>query len=234
MSMVRMSTRHVDDDIESFEALFLEPDGIRAVVLFAVGAGGDPDRHLPLLQHLASRGCVVGAPRFTRLTSPTPGADELALRTRRLRRVLQDLVRPGLPSAGVGHSIGGAALLMLAGASGSTFQGETVRTAPAPSLRRLALMAPAMDFFRRPGSLAGVTTSVLAWAGGRDGIAPPQSIQRLTNTADGIAGAEVRVVAEAGHFSFMNVTPPHITDAMTGRDAFLAGLAEDIARFVTD
>jgi hypothetical protein len=34
------------------------------VVLFAAGAGGDPDRHRPLLEHLAAHRCRVIAPYF--------------------------------------------------------------------------------------------------------------------------------------------------------------------------
>jgi len=44
---------------------------------------------------------------------------------------------------------------------------------------------------------------------------------------------ETRVIEGAGHFSFMNVPPPHTNEPLPERDAFLANLATEIGRFVT-
>jgi hypothetical protein len=43
---------------------------------------------------------------------------------------------------------------------------------------------------------------------------------------------EVRLVEEAGHFTFMHELPPHIVDSHPDRDAFLASLTDDVCRFV--
>jgi len=57
------------DGAEAFDVTVLEAAGARRMVLFAVGGGGNPERHLPLLTSLAEHGCTVVAPHFERLTS---------------------------------------------------------------------------------------------------------------------------------------------------------------------
>ena len=49
------------DGAESFEVTVLESTQEHGVVLFAVGAGGNPDRHLPLLTFLASTIAMLGS-----------------------------------------------------------------------------------------------------------------------------------------------------------------------------
>ena len=232
MTAVCLSRHVLNDAGAPFEMLVLRPTEARAVVLFAVGAGGDPDRHLPLLHSVAARGCMIAAPRRERLASLTPNADELARRARRLQLAFDEMAQPCLPGAGMGHSLGAALLLMLAGAEASTFAGEAVRVPPERRLRRLALMAPATDFFRTPGALQGVAASIVAWTGARDEITPPGTAQLLEAALRGIAPVEVRIATDAGHFSFMNAPPPHATEPLAHRDFFLGRLAEDVASFI--
>jgi fermentation-respiration switch protein FrsA (DUF1100 family) len=110
---------------------------------------------------------------------------------------------------------------------------EAVRVPLDQRLERLALMAPATDFFRVPGALEGITASAAAWAGTRDEITPPRMVQMLENALYGIAPVEVRIVADAGHFSFMNMPPPHAAQTLPHRDAILERLAEEVAGFIT-
>lgn len=227
-----LSTRILNDGAEDFEVLVVEPDAPRAAVLFAVGGGGDPGRHLPLLRSIAAAGCAVAAPSCARLVSPAPSAVELSARARRLKLALDTVSRPDVPGAGVGHSIGAALLLMLAGARGATRAGEPVSVTPEPSLKRLALLTPATDFFRVPGALDGVQASVLAWGGSRDDITPPQTTQWLGEALARVTPAEVRIVADAGHFSFMNAPPPHVTETLPDRDGFLSQFGGDVAGFL--
>jgi hypothetical protein len=86
-------------------------------VLFAVGAGGQPKRHATLLKALTESGCTVVAPRFERLASPIPTEANLNLRARRLSLTLDAFlpVQPSATAAVVGHSIGAATLVTLAG-----------------------------------------------------------------------------------------------------------------------
>jgi dienelactone hydrolase len=204
------------------------------VVLFGVGLGGNPERHLPLLESLAAAGCTVIAPHFERLLSPTPGAAELRLRVSRTRLALEAAGSSGsVPVAGVGHSLGATMLLGLAGAALGTFAGERLVDLPLVPLDRLALMAPAVDFVRAPGALDAVRLPILAWAGTSDPWSPPAQVQLLEQAIGDRAPVEVRVVEGAGHFSFMNLPPPQTTEPLPDRDAFLARLTEDVVRFVT-
>jgi hypothetical protein len=111
-----MQTQTLQDGSESFEVSVHEAERISPVVLFAVGAGGKPERHATLLDALAKSGCTVVAPHFERLASPVPSEADLTLRARRLSLALDAFVQPGTTAAGVGHSIGAATLVALAGA----------------------------------------------------------------------------------------------------------------------
>lgn len=107
--------RPLQDGEAVFDATVVEAANPSRIVLFAVGAGGNPHRHLPLLASLAAHNCTVVAPHFERLVSPTPTNSDLLLRARRLRLALNSVWRPGRPVAAVGHSIGATILLSLAG-----------------------------------------------------------------------------------------------------------------------
>jgi hypothetical protein len=72
------------DESARFEATLLEARTPLRYALFAVGAGGDPERHLPLLNSLAGHGVTVVAPHFDRVPPNVTGSD-LLLRARRLR-----------------------------------------------------------------------------------------------------------------------------------------------------
>ena len=110
--MPKLSLR---DEAETFDVTVLGASASCRVVLFAVGAGGNPERHLPLLTSLAEHGCTVVAPHFERLQSPNVTDRDLLLRARRLRQALDAFAPAGMLVAGVGHSIGTTLLLALAG-----------------------------------------------------------------------------------------------------------------------
>ena len=229
----RVSRRALNDAAGSFDVTVLEATEPARVVLFSVGGGGDPERHLPLLTSLADQGCTVAAPHFERMVSPVPTQDDLVLRVRRLQLALDHVMRPGMSAAGVGHSIGSTMLLVLAGAAAWTRAAQRVYVAPDPRLDRLALLAPATDFFRAPGALDGVGVPVCAWAGTKDEMTPPAQAAFLKEEIGARLPVEVHLVEGAGHFSFMNSPPPQTAEPLPDRDAFLAGLANQICRFVT-
>ena len=78
----------LQDNGVTFEATLLEASSPVCKVLFAVGSGGNPERHLPLLHYLFENHCTVIAPHFDRLVSPSPSAADLLLRARRLQIAL--------------------------------------------------------------------------------------------------------------------------------------------------
>jgi alpha-beta hydrolase superfamily lysophospholipase len=228
-----VSTRSLLDGTESFEVTVLERSAPARVVLFGVGLGGNPERHLPLLESLVERGCAVVAPHFERLASAIPTLADLQRRARRMRLALDAVNGAALPVAGVGHSIGATMLLALAGAQAWTIRRERVAASPIDRLDRLALMAPATDFFRAPGAFDGLRAPILAWAGAADTVVTPEQVRLIEHCLAPRVPVETRVIDGAGHFSFMNQLPPHITDSFPDRDALLADLAAEVGRFVT-
>jgi alpha-beta hydrolase superfamily lysophospholipase len=228
-----MTNLSLRDGSESFGVTLLEAAEPARVVLFAVGGGGNPERHRPLLEALAANGCQVIAPHFERLSAPAPSAATLQLRARRLQQALDTLARSGLPVAGVGHSIGTTMLLALVGARAWTIAAEPLTIAPDDRIDRLALLAPATDFFRAPGALSAVHTPILAWAGTRDLITPVAQAEYLAQALATQARVELRVVEGANHFSFMHALPPQVEDTLPDRAQFLSELIEQLCRFIT-
>jgi pimeloyl-ACP methyl ester carboxylesterase len=217
----------------SFDVTVLEAALPCRVVLFAVGGGGNPERHLPLLTALRDHGCTVVAPHFERLVSPTPSDGDLELRARRLRIALDFGARPAVSVAGVGHSIGTTMLLALAGGQVWMRAGQRLSIDPDTRFDRLALLAPATGFFHAPGALDAVCTPIFAWAGTNDVVTPPVQAEFLKRALGAQVPVDVRIVEGAGHFSFLNTLPPQTTDPLPNREMFLANIASEVCRFVT-
>ena len=227
-----MQTQTLQDGSESFEVSVHEAARISPVVLFAVGAGGKPERHATLLDALAKSGCSVVAPHFERLASPVPSEVDLTLRARRLSLALDAFVQPGTTAVGVGHSIGAATLVALAGAQMWLGPGRRVNIAPDGRLTRLALLAPPTGFFQAPEALDAVRVPILAWAGSEDGITPPAQTEWLAHAMSGWQTVDVRVTAGAGHFSFMDLPPPQTTEPLPNKQAFLREYSSEVCRFL--
>lgn len=227
-------TWQIPDHEGAFSATVLEgaqPPG--RLVLFAAGRGGNPLRHLPLLQSLAARGCTVIAPHDELLGAPAPGKAELDRRIRRLEACAEACQAPDLPVVGIGHSIGTVALLALAGAQAHTRAGEALRAgARTVRLHRLGLMAPPADFFRLPGALQAVRLPLRIWAAGQDTITPPADARFLQQALAAQVPVEISLDAQAGHFSYMDELPPNVSDVHPDRRAFLDALARDVGAFL--
>lgn len=220
------------DEAGAFEVIVLEAAEPARVVLFAVGAGGNPERHAPLLAALVGRGCSVVAPCFERMVSPIPTEADLLLRAHRLKLALDAVARVGVPAVGVGHSIGATMLLALAGAEVWMGPGRRLPIAADDRIERLALLAPPTGFFQAPGALDAIRVPVRVWAGSQDVVTPPAQAELLRERLGGRVPVELKIVDGAGHFSFMNVLPPQVADPLPERDAFLATLAEEIGEFL--
>jgi predicted dienelactone hydrolase len=228
-----MQTKILQDGTESFEVSVHEASINSPVVLFAVGAGGQPERYATLMGTLAESGRMIVAPHFDRFASSVPREEELTLRARRLSLALDAFVQPGITAAGVGHSIGAATLIALAGAQMWLGPGRLVHNITSDSrLTRLSLLATPTDFFQAPGALDAVRVPILAWVGSADNITPPAQTERLAYAMRDWQTVDVRVTDGAGHFSFMDVLPPQTTEPLPNKQAFLREFSSEVCKFV--
>ena len=227
-----MLTQKLQDNGDSFEVSVRKAAAGAPVVLFSVGSGGQPQRLSTLLGALIECGCTVVAPHFERLASTTPTDEELVLRARRLTLALDAFVEPSARVAGVGHSIGAAILVAMAGAQLWLGPGRRVSIAPDGRLSRLALLAPPTGFFQAPAALDAVRIPVLAWVGSADSITPPAQTKWLAGAMRDWNVVDVRITEGAGHFSFMDVPPPHTTEPLPNKQAFLQEYSSEICKFV--
>lgn len=227
---IESSTAIMSDQLEPFAITRIEAKQPKCIALFAVGRGGNPARHLQLLQTLTDRGCTVIAPHFEMLASNIPTKAELDIRIRRLEASIGS--GGDLPVVGIGHSIGATVLLALQGAEGETLDGHRLIVGSSSRLQRLALLAPPTDFFRRPGALRRINMPVKIWVGANDTITPPAQSHFLMNALTSQASVALQLDPDAGHFTFMNELPPNVREPHPDRDTFLAGLADEIAEFL--
>ena len=226
-----MDKINLKDSGGSFEALLLKTARPTRLVLFAAGSGGNPERHLPLLNSLAENGCLVVAPYFDRLLSPDPSASDLMLRARRLQIAFEQVADPHLPAVGMGHSIGATLLLAMTGGQMWMRAGERLPISGESRLTRLVLFAPPTGFFQAPNALSGIQVPLQAWAGSLDSITPQNEIEFLRDHLSQEVPFELHIIDGAGHFSFMNILPPRMSDSMPDRENFLNHLALDVCRF---
>lgn len=227
-----MLTQTLQDGDDSFKVSVQEAAAGAPVVLFAVGTGGQPERHATLLNALVESGCMVVAPHFERLASSTPSEDELTLRARRLSLALDAFIEPTAKAVGVGHSIGAAILVAMAGAHMWLGPGRRIWIAPDGRLTRLALLAPPTGYFRAPAALDSMRVPVLTWVGSADSITPPAQTEWMASAMRDSVRVDVRVTKGAGHFSFMDTPPPHATEPLPNKHAFLQEYSREICKFV--
>jgi|JI9StandDraft_1071089.scaffolds.fasta_scaffold23072_4 pimeloyl-ACP methyl ester carboxylesterase len=214
-----------------FEALLLNADRPTRLVLFAAGSGGNPERHLALLNSLVENSCTVIAPYFEQLVSPAPNASDLVLRTRRLQIAFDQIADPNLPVVGIGHSIGATLLLAMAGGEMWMRAGERLPIKGEKRLKKLVLFTPPTGFFQAPNALSAIQIPLQAWAGTLDSITPQNQIEFLKNKLPTQVSFDLHIIEGAGHFSFMNTLPPQMNDSMENREDFLKSLAVDVCRF---
>lgn len=222
--------KHADKNVE---VTLLQVKEATRCILFVAGLGGSPLRHLELLQTFTRQGISVVAPHFERLTSPFPSRAELLERSQRLALAGNNFCNHYASITGVGHSLGTVILLMHAGATAWTKARESVVFDGRQRLNQLVLLAPPADFFRAPSALASVNLPVQIWAGEKDSVTPLSEALFLNAALAHHTQTELHVVKDAGHFTFMNTLPPHVTDSFASRDTFLLDLGEKISHFVT-
>lgn len=227
-----MHTTVLKDGTEPFTVSVHHAPANARLVLFAAGAGGLPERYSTLLNTLATAGCTVVAPHFERLASPFPTDEELRLRARRLSLALEAFSQPGTVVTGVGHSIGASTLLALSGAQMWLGPGRQVAIEPDARLSRLALLTAPLGFFQAPGALDAVCVPLQVWAGSEDTITLASQAQWLAQVLEERLPVDLRIASGAGHFSFMDMPPPHAVETVPDKAAFLQDYSREVCSFM--
>ena len=220
------------DGTETFPVSVRESQHPSILVLFAVGAGGNPERYGTLLESLAQSGCTVVAPHCQRLVSLAPTEEELMLRSRRISLTLNAFAKSGLTVVGIGHSIGAAMLIALAGGQMWLGPDGRVNITADTRLNRIALLAPPTGFFQAPGALDDVKIPISTWVGSDDDITPPSQSEWLAQEMHESHTVDIHVVDGAGHFSYMDQMPPHVSEPLEDKQSFLQELSDELCTFV--
>jgi len=227
-----MQIHTLQDGADSFKVSVQPGAKSASTVLFAAGAGGQPERYATLLSALANTGCTVIAPHFERLTTPEPSETELSMRGRRLSLALDTLAPLGTSAMGVGHSIGAATLVTLAGAQMWLRSGQPVNMVRNSRLTRLALLATPTGFFQAPGAIESFNIPILAWVGSQDHVTPPAQTEWLADAMKARQTVDLRVTEGAGHFSFMDLLPPQAMEPLPDKQAFLREFSSEVCNFL--
>lgn len=203
--------------------------GVHPLVVVSHGMGSWNLLHRRLAAHLARAGFVVAMPvhpgdnREDRSLTDTPA--NLVERPRHLRVVIDRLVADahlgGLLLPGrvgvIGHSLGGCTALALAGGVPTTIPREEPDGVPRPlaveadpRVAALVLLAPATPWFREPGALGAVRVPVLMMSAQHDDITTAWHAEVVEKGLTAAAPLEHRVIAGAGHHSFLSPYPPEL------------------------
>ena len=206
----------------------MEP-GRFPVVVISHGSGGAPLTHRLLAAHLAREGFIVLLPEHPgnnrNDNSLANTATILEQRPRDLRAVLDwsasadgfagaaDATRVGV----LGHSLGGYTALALVGGRPRAFAHETpertaraIHVEPDDRVAAVVLLAPATPWFMAGGALHDVQVPVLMLTAEHDPHTPAEHATILLEGLPPEAWVEHRVVANAGHFSFLAPFPPEM------------------------
>jgi len=205
--------------------------GTFPLVVVSHGTGGSHLTHRMLGAHLARNGFIVASPehpRNNRNNNELAGTTTiLANRPRHLRSVIDwihadDALRKSLARdsvAVIGHSLGGYTALALAGGRPISLPHESpdgiahaIDVTPDARVRSLVLLAPATPWFMAAGALENVHVPVLMFTGDKDPHTNALHAAIVEQRIDDPMLVDHRVVAGAGHFSFLSPFPPEMTN----------------------
>ena len=225
------------------------------VCVIAHGSGGSHLLYRTIATYLAGAGWIVvcpEAPRDNRNDRSLAHTDQaLTNRCVHLTATLDviladarlanwvDAKRVGL----IGHSLGGAAALALAGGQPWSRAGSPIPVKADARFRAAVLLAPASDYYRAPGALAKAAIPLLVLAGEKDNITPARDIEAALRPLATASLKKFVVVPDAGHFSFLSPFPASLRrpDFPPGedppgfdREAFHRELPVTIERFLAE
>jgi len=223
------------------------------LVAISHGTGGSHLLYRSLATHLAQNGYVVALiehPGNNRNDNALAGSDENLLNRPRHVRLALDAVAGATALAGsvdggqaavIGHSLGGYTALALAGGIPWTQSGRRLEGCPDARIRALVLLAPATAWYGHPDSLKQVSVPILMLSAEHDAYTPGWHADIVRNGVPERARVSSRVVAKAGHFSFLSPFPPALRNPTFlpstdpegfDREAFHAQLPGEVLRFL--
>ncbi len=195
------------------------------LVLISHGSGGAPLLYRSVSLLLARSGYIVALARHpgNSLGDNALADSEVNLRNRprQLVALLDALWRDreicaamaAEPVIAIGHSLGGYAVLCLAGGQPCTRSGARIPVVRDARVGALVLMAPACGPFLAPRALAAVTAPILALTAEHDPLTPDSEVRTALGGVPDPAQVTVRMVPNAGHFSFLSPFPQGMHDA---------------------
>ena len=237
----------------------IEPGSFPLVVV-SHGTGGSHLLYRTLAAHLARNGFVVALPEHplnNRNNNDLAGtAANLMNRPRHIRIVIdwafssagfQSCLTPNAVVL-IGHSLGGYTALAVAGGRPTAFPKETpeqqsrlIEVTPDDRVKALVLLAPASVWFMTPGALSGVRIPIFMLTAEKDPHTPPLHAEIVKGGIPDKVLLEHRIVANAGHFSFLSpfpegmvspVFPPTQDPEGFDRESFHEEMNAEILRFL--
>ncbi len=223
------------------------------LVILSHGSGSSPLVYRTIASHLARSGYVVAMPehpgdnRNDRSMSET--VENLRDRPRHVRLTVDAAcsdaeIGPhvrGDDIAVIGHSMGGYTALALAGGKPWAGPGQRVEVTKDPRVKALVLMAPATGWFGLNDSLQDVTVPILMLVAEHDRMTPRWQGQLVLDLIPDRAQVTLKIVENAGHFSFLSPFPPQMRTpgflpasdpAGFDREAFHRELPQDVREFL--
>ena len=201
-------------------------EGAFALVVISHGTGSSHLVMRDLGAHLARHGFVVAMlehPRNNRNNNDLAyTAANLENRPRHVRLAIDWAVAEfGTlpPVAIVGHSLGGYTALAVAGGHPAAFAQECpdgkarpLAVTPDERVKALVLLAPAAAWFLAPRAFSDVRLPILMLTAGKDPHTPAWHGEIIRHGVAEPALVEHRVIANAGHFSFLSPFPAAMTN----------------------